>query len=366
MAKNKWMQKLAKLDGAVVEDYDPFAHIIRTPSPSVNFIFGHTHGLPLGYGALIWGPPKAGKSVIANAIIGQMHRDDPDAIAIKYNTEMREAGQLTAEQAAVWGIDRDRYMAFDVNEPALIFDKIETDIKAMCDEGAPIKLIIIDSLTGIQGRRAMNADTVMTQQIGDEAKTLQDGLKRILPVIRRKRIALVGTAHVRAELDQAEQMRGKKIKMAAAWATKHFFEYFIYLEPFNTKEGRVDLLGQEFVDEDQKDALGKGEKMAHRIRVHMEDSSVGPKGRWGVFTLDYDKGIVSQHEEVFLLGTGRGIVNTEKQGYYTFGGESWHGKKEFIKALKENPQMCEAILKEVRLLDIDWTPSAPAAVEESA
>lgn len=363
--KNKWMAKLAKLDGAVVEHYDPFAHVIRTPSPSVNFLFGRTHGLPLGYGILIWGPPKGGKSVIANAIIGQLHRDDPEAIAIKYNTEMREQGQLTREQTDVWGIDPERYMAFDVNEPDLIFDKIEKDVKVMCDEGAPIKLIIIDSLTGIQGRRAMNADTIMTQQIGDEAKTLQDGLKRILPVIRRKRIAVIGTAHARAELDQVEQMRGKKTKMAAAWATKHFFEYFMYLEPFNTKEGRTDLFGEEFINEQIQDALGKGEKVAHRIRVHMEDSSVGPKGRWGVFTLDYNKGIVNTFEEVFLLGTNRGIITQPSNAYYEYGGEQWHGKKAILTAMKGSSELCDRILADVRKLDVGWVPEA-APVEESA
>jgi len=76
---------------------------------------------------------------------------------------------MTPEQAAILGIDLDRYISYDVNSPELIFDRIETEINAMCDAGAPIKLIIIDSLNNIQGRRSMNADTIMTQQIGDRS-----------------------------------------------------------------------------------------------------------------------------------------------------------------------------------------------------
>ena len=112
---NKWMKRLQKLEGAVLRDYDPFQNVIRTVSPSVNFVFGNSHGLPLGYSLVLSGPPKGGKSLLCNAFIGQLHRDDPDAIAVKYNTELRELGQLTDHQCAVWGIDRDRYMAPDLS-----------------------------------------------------------------------------------------------------------------------------------------------------------------------------------------------------------------------------------------------------------
>jgi RecA/RadA recombinase len=216
----KWMEKLAKLDGAVDRAYNPFNNIIRTPSPSVNFIFGNTHGLPLGYSMVLYGPPKGGKSVLANAMIGQLHRDDPDAIAIKFNTERRESVQLTDRMMQVYGIDSSRYIAYETNSAATVFDRIANDIKAMCQEGAPIKLIIIDSITSIVGRRAENADSIETQQIGDDAATLQAGLKMILGTIRDHRIALVLITQLRAEMDRLEQMRGNSTKMAGAFALK--------------------------------------------------------------------------------------------------------------------------------------------------
>jgi hypothetical protein len=205
MAKSKWMEKLAKLDGAVQRDYDPFQHTIQSPSPSLNFVFGNTWGIPHGYSAIIYGPPKGGKSLILNSMIGQLHQDDPEAIAVKFNTEMREEGQLSNASSDMWGIDQDRYMAYNVNTPDKIFDYIAGPLKAMVDDGMKLKLIGIDSLTGILGRRTMNADTVMQQQIGDEAKTIQDGLKSILETIRHKRITLVGTAHLRAGPAAARQ-----------------------------------------------------------------------------------------------------------------------------------------------------------------
>jgi len=51
--------------------------------------------------------------------------------------------------------------------------------------------------------------------------TLKVGMSRILPVIRKHKIAFICTNQVRAELDPVEQRRGKTIRMASAWSTQH-------------------------------------------------------------------------------------------------------------------------------------------------
>lgn len=364
---SKWMTKLAKLDGAVLERCNPFHDVVRTPSPSVNFIFGGGWGLPRSYSMVLYGPPKAGKTILVNSMIGQLHHDDPEAIAVKYDTEMREQGQNTDAQMKLWGIDPDRYMAYMVNEPGSIFDKIEHDLAGMIDEGAPIKLVIIDSITGIQGRRAGNADSVNQMQIGDHALTIQDGLKRIIPTLRRKKIALVMTVHIRAEMDMAEQMRGKKFKMAGSYALKHTAEYFVLVEPNQSKAGKTSLEGKEFVDDNVRDLMDHADKTGHKIRVKMEDSSVGPKGRVGEFTLDYNKGIVNVHEEVFLLGVNRGVIETPSNVSYVFNGEKYHGKQAMLAAIRDNKELSDSILKELRRRDLEGSYSpAESSPEESS
>lgn len=356
MSSKKWKERLQKLDGAVTGDYNPFAHVIRTPSPSTNFVFGNTWGLPLGYSMALYGPPKAGKSVLCNAMVGQLHRDDPEAFAIKYNTEMREGGQLTPEQALNWGIDMDRYQAYDTNIPEEIFDKIENDIAEAIEDGLPLKLIIIDSINGIRGRRDLNSTSISQMQIGDHALTIQEGLKRILATVRRNRIALILTTHVRAEMDQWEIRRGNDKKMAGAWALKHFAEYFVYIEQNQTKAGRVDLEGKEFVNKELVDLGNKGEQLAHKIRVVMKDSSVGPKGRMGEFTLDYDRGIINTHEEVFLLGVNRGIIERPNNVTYKYGDQSWRGKMAMANAIRDNDELYQMILSEVMKQDMEKKP----------
>jgi RecA/RadA recombinase len=347
---NKWLSKLQKLDGAVVidENTNDLLNVVRSPSPYVNWTFAtEGHGLPLGYSMLLGGPPKAGKSFIAYNFIAQLHRDDPTAIAVVFNTEFRAKAQANPESLKRLGIDKDRFLAFDTNTPDGIFDVIAKDINAMCQEGAPIKMIVIDSLSGIQGRRAMNADTVMTQQIGDEAATLGVGLKLILPVIRRHKIATILCTHVRDEMDMHEQMRGNKVRLQAANATKHFAEFFCFVERNKSKTGKTTLDGQEFRDESSQDVMGKGDATGHKIRFKVMDSSVGVNGRTAEFTLDFEKGIVNQYEEIFQLGLNTGVIEKPNNVTYKYGDTNWRGIGACLAALKDDKDLCDKILEDV-------------------
>jgi len=348
---NKWMQKLLKLEGALVERKDPFSFGVATFSPSVNFVFGKNHLLPFGYTAMLYGMPKGGKSVLAHLMIGWLHQTDSEAIAVKIDTEFRSEAQLTPEMMAVYGIDPERLLIIQTNSPSACFDQIEKDIAAHCQAGAPIKLIVIDSISGVQGRREIQNESVEKQTIGDHAQTIKIGTQRILPVIRKYGIAVVLVAQARAEMDQTEQMRGNKIKAQAGFGLMHFCEYFIIVETNRTKAGRTDMAGQEFVNEDATDLAGKGEVIATKIRVKMKDSSLGPKGRTGEFTFHFHRGLVNQHEEVFKLGTARSSISNPKQGYYEFNGQTWHGEAKCLKALSEDQGLCDSIIAELKRRD---------------
>jgi GTPase SAR1 family protein len=365
MAKD-WMKALNKLEGAVAKEANPFAAGVRSPSPSLNFTFGNTHLLPQGYTLIMWGPPAGGKSILCNAFIGQLHKDDLDAIAVKFNTELREEAQNTKAWRELFGIDDDRYIAYDVNNPEFIFDRVEKEIAALCQEGAPIKLIIIDSINAIQGRRAMNAETIMTQQIGDLALTLQEGFKWILEVQRKYKIAVILTSHVRAEMDAVEQMRGNKTKMAAAFGVQHYGEYFMQVEQNRSKAGNETLLGEKLEDESQTDLMDKAERTGHKIRVKMTKSSLGPKMRVGEFTFDYHRGIINTHEEVFLLGVNRNVIEHPNNTTYVFGDKKWVGKPSMLKALQEEPELSRAVLAEIKRRDMaGFYASEDAAAEQA-
>jgi len=362
---SKWMNKLRDMDNVVKRDYNPFANVIRTPSPSVNFSFGKGFGLPRGYSASFYGPPGGGKSLLLNAVIGQLHRDDPEAIAVKFDTEFREEAQLAPTEFAKWGIDPDRLITFADNRPN-IFDTISVDLEAMCQSGAPIALVGIDSINQIQGRRAMNQESIETQQIGDEALTIQTGLKRILPFQRKHHVGLIVCTHVRAEMDALEQKRGNKTRMAGSFGMQHHIEYFLYIERNRNKDAKADLAGKVYEREGAGDVAGNADLTGHKIRTIMKKNSMSAQGRVGEFTLDYNLGIVNTHEEVFLLATNRGVIERPNQTMYQFGGKEWKGKGAMVQAIKDHPEMQVEILKELQRRDAEGVYAALDAAEAEA
>ena len=354
MSSLKLMANLRKLEGAVqVSEQDPQnGPCLRAPCPSVNWAFGVPgQGLPFGLGMLMYGPPKGGKSILCNAFVGQLHKDDPEAVAVCFNTELRGEAQANLAQMRTWGIDPERFIVFDVNQPEFIFDRIEKDLNDLCQQGLKIKLVIIDSLSGIQGRRSQNADSILTQQIGDHALTIKDGLKRIMPTIRKHKIAFIATDHVRAEMDQKEQMRGKTVKMASAWAAKHTFEIFGYVEPNKSKAGRVNLAGEEFVDKETLDFMENAQRTGHKIRFRVEDSSIGPSMRTAEFTLDYDKGIINQYEEVFTLAKNLNILERPNNTTYKYKDRQFRGVVNCLTAIRDDQTLYDQLLADIRATD---------------
>lgn len=333
---NKWMKQLNKMEGAVSNEYNPFAkdNVLKSPSPSLNWIFGKGNGLPFGYSAIFYGPPKSGKSLASYLMTAQLHKDNPEAIVVKFDTEMRAEAQLNS----AWGIDKDRYQAYDINDPTQIYDRISNEFVEFLEQGMPLKMIIIDSLQGMKGVKRMGKDSVADHLMGDDALTHTIGLKNILPVIRKYKIALVCTSHIRANLDAG--MYGPKEKMAGGYAQKHFFEYYI-----NVK--RDGASGSKIEDDKIKDFKGKKEIRGHRIFVKMADSSVGVNGRTGQFALEYDKGLVRVEEEIFELSKNLNLVERPNNRTYIVDGVSYTSKNDFIGAIKNDEGLAQKLLQKI-------------------
>jgi hypothetical protein len=173
------------------------------------------------------------------------------------------------------------------------------------------------------------------------------------------------TCQIRAEMDLLEQKRGNKVKMALPFGVQHYAEYFMFVEPNRNKEGRTDLDGKEFRDEEMGDIQANGEQTGHKIRVKMKDSSLGPKGRVGEFTLDYNRGIINTHEEVFLLGVNRKVIEKPNALSYVFGEKKWTGKPAILSALKADPALAQEVLDEVYRRDVPGNYEDDAAETES-
>lgn len=340
---NKWMKQLQSMDGAVSAERNPFApeNLIKSPSPSLNWATGKYGGVPRGFSIVNYGPAKAGKSLVGYLLAGQLHKDDPEAIVVRYDTEMRSALQ----QRGNWGIDYDRWMSFDSNDPVVVFDMITNDIEPMLEAGAPIRMIIIDSLAMLDGIREKDADSIANAQMGDRAAMITKGLKRILPIIRKYNILLYCTTHMRANFDAG--LYGPKEKASLSWLEKHFFELYLQTTRDNSADGKKDLTGQSFENEGVKDFKGNKEITGHKIYVKNAECSWGGAGRTAEITIDYDKGLINVHEEIFQLSVNLNLVERPNNRTYIFDGVKYNSKQEFLDAIKNDEQVAQKILKAI-------------------
>jgi len=348
---SKWSKQLDQLEGYVDPKYDAYApeNCMYTPSPSVNFIFNNkSHGIPKGSAVLLYGDQKSGKTFFINSMLEKMCKDDPEAMALFYNTEMR-----TSYQSGLFkGIDRDRVKYYDTNRPEEIFDKIEQDILPMLQEGMPIKYIVIDSLSSMAGTKSMkDGQSVNDHLMGDEALTLKKGLKKLLPITRRRGIILISTVHMVANFDAGSH--GPKTKANTTSATRHGYDYFVAIKRANAAEDKQDLAGQKYEDESIRDSRGNKDATGHKIQVKMDQSSFGGAGRVGLITLSYEHGIINIEEEIFELCKGCGIIENLGAGGYMLYGEKVRGKAEVAKRIKESPELQAKLLADLKALDFE-------------
>jgi hypothetical protein len=353
---NKWTAELREHEGSVNYDYDSYAadNCMYTPSPYFNWIFANkSNGVPKNAGVLFFSIPKAGKSLSIYAFIEEMHRltahlpEDERPHALYYNTEHR--GQL--QHGLFKGIDRERMHIYDTNDPVEIFDDIEKRIKPKVQDGMPIGIIAIDSMNNIMGIKRGDADSVADHLIGDKALTIQTGMEKLVPFVKRNRILLLGTCQMRANIGDTSY-NAEKEKMAATWAAKHAFEYHVSLKRAMAAEDKKDVNDQTFENEEIKDARGNKILLAHKIYAKLEGNSLGQGGRAAIFTVDYKNGIINQHEEIFHLAKNTGIIQVAGASY-TFGNQKWRGKKEVAKAILESPELAKDLVDAVKALDSD-------------
>jgi hypothetical protein len=190
--------------------------------------------------------------------------------------------------------------------------------------------------------------------MGDHALTINKGLDKIVPYCKRYGILLIASSQMRANLDPGSNI---KEKMAESWKVKHTFEYFLSIKRATAAEDKKNLAGEEFTNASVKDARGNKDVTGHKIYFKMEASSIGTAGRAGVLTLDYKKGIINQHEEIYKLGRAYGVVGGGASGNYTLKGEKIKGADAVAEKIKNDPELAKFVLEEVKRLELTQQPA---------
>lgn len=338
--KKNWLSKLKKDEEALREGDLPL-WIAGFPSPGINYLFGKSQGMKAGYTALVYGPPKSGKSLVAFAAAGQLHKDDPEAIVLHFDTELRDN---VDHWIKAFGIDKDRFVTRQTNDPLQIFDYIANEVKAMLQDGAPIKMIIIDSLAMISYPKESNREQTTSHLMGDAASYLGPAMKLIIPVIRKYKIATILCQHVRDNMDP-NSAKYRPYVIPGGKAIKHSVEYWMMVSKIEAKDTKK-------FDTGRKDGSGNDIQIGHAIRVKMEENSMGPQNRAIEIALSYTNGIIDQHEEIATLAVNMNIVDRPNNVSYIYGDKKWQGFNNFALGIKADEELQRELMRKIQDNDL--------------
>ena len=74
----------------------------------------------------------------------------------------------------------------------------------------PLRIVAWDSLNSVGGTKALDGKSVNDHLMGDKAITLQRGLEKMLPIVRKNKLVMLATAQARDNFDAGTHGPRKK------------------------------------------------------------------------------------------------------------------------------------------------------------
>jgi len=332
-----WLSKLEKGENTYIASKAPnvFENIVFSPSPSLNYAIGGK-GFVFGRCPLFYGPRSSGKSTHALALLAQIHKTDPKAYGIYISTEY----DFSPERATNVGVVLERTLVKNTNVGKEIFDWIDNEIGDLCDQGAPIKYIAIDTVGMIRGPKELNSESTDEFQIGDLAAYVGKGLNWIVDTIRSKKILLVLVQQARWKEERIGRYTKGYWDYPGGKALTHFADYVCLFERIERKDSLI-------FDESRKMINGNLEQIGHRVRVKVEKNRLGPPDRVAEFDFQYDKGVVNVHQEIAELALNLGIIEKPNNLTYKYKEQTWKGKDTLIKTVLEDTKLQTILYKDI-------------------
>jgi len=327
-----WMKKLVGGVASIAsaEENKPKTKI-AFPSPSFNWALGG--GLVRGKTAMFFGPESAGKTMLAMLAVVQDQLEDGNGIWIWYNAEF----SFNAERFTQLGGDADRLLLVNSNHYQDIYEHFfKGPIKKACEEGAPIKGVVVDSVRAVIYPKdsKFEDDTASSNMGGVSATFLTSALKFWLETQVKFGITTIFIQQVGLSLDIRS---GEKWTTSGGKALDHACDYKILIEKDETKTSGKIL------------SEGSGLQIGHVIKCQVKKNRLGVPQRKARMNFVYNRGVVDQLEEVYELAKTIGIIkHPEGKGtsYWQIGdGEPVYGEKKLLEMFKESKEIQDEVIR---------------------
>ena len=143
-------------------------------------------GIPFGFTVMISGTPDSGKT--SSSIEAMRCAQEQDINVILVDTEKK----TTKSRLEQWGVDPKRLARVQPEYLEEAYDGIDWWINCIKDQDPDAKILVIfDSVANTPSVKEVETDLDDTLQLGLAAKVNKRGIRRLMPRLRRERVALM-------------------------------------------------------------------------------------------------------------------------------------------------------------------------------
>lgn len=317
-------------DGNISTKYEA----IKTGSPKLDEAIG-IGGIPMGRITQLAGQESSGKTMLALSCIREYLNQNPENTALFIDAEYTYDPAWAEKQ----GVDTSRVMVIKTNDAKAIFEgligtvkvnsktkKVSKNMKGILDhviEGTDprfknLGIIVLDSIAVLNTPLELAAE-VGKANMAPIPRFMSTELKKLTPIVAQANVAFIGINQVRVNLGQ---MFGDPSTSPGGKALKHACSLMLNMAP-------VFAAGSVIEDD-------SGERVGHTVRAKIQKNKVGAPFKQAEYKIEYQKGVVETHEEVFSLAIDYGLIVRPNNQMYEIGDESIRGKDAAMKYFLEN------------------------------
>lgn len=317
-------------DGNIATKYEA----ISTGSPKLDEAIG-IGGIPMGRITQLAGQESSGKTMLALSCIREYLNQNPENTALFIDAEYTYDPAWAEKQ----GVDTSRVMVIKTNDAKAIFEgligtvkvnkttkKVSKNMKGILDhviEGTDprfknLGIIVLDSIAVLNTPLELAAE-VGKANMAPIPRFMSTELKKLTPIVAQANVAFIGINQVRVNLGQ---MYGDPSTSPGGKALKHACSLMLNMAP-------VFSAGSVIEDD-------TGERIGHTVRAKIQKNKVGAPFRQAEYKIEYQKGVVETHEEVFSLAVDYGMIVRPNNVMYEIAGESIRGKDAAMKYFLDN------------------------------
>ncbi len=293
------------------EDIQVNVDALSTGSLNLDLALG-VGGVPRGRIVEIYGPEASGKTTLALHVVASSQKNGGVAAYIDVEHALEPA------YAQALGVDIDDLLISqpDTGEQAL-------DIAESLVRSGAVDVVVVDSVAALIPRSELEGDVGDTV-VGALARLMSQAMRRLAGAISKNNCTVIFINQLRQKIGV---MYGNPETTPGGLALKYYASVRLDVRRVETIKVNGEILGS-------------------RTRVKVVKNKVAPPFKEAEFDIIYGEGI-SRIGEIIDMAVKLEII--EKGGaWFTVNGQRFQGRDNVKEYLKNNPDVCEEIEKQVR------------------